>query len=78
MGLQSTVQFLIITACLISGVTAAGAVADPDERMGCNLEQKGLHMKLHCTLTPNVRGAWDECTINIDLARGNLLLYCVY
>lgn len=44
----------------------------PERDMACDLEQKGLHMRLRCSLTPTARGAWDQCTISIDLARGTL------
>ncbi|KAL5111661.1 hypothetical protein TcWFU_002875 [Taenia crassiceps] len=36
----------------------------------CDLEQKALHLKLHCSLTPTTSGAWDQCSVNVDLARG--------
>nr|CDS16018.1 DEAD box ATP dependent RNA helicase [Echinococcus granulosus] len=36
----------------------------------CDLEQRALHLRLRCSLTPTTSGAWDQCSVNVDLARG--------
>lgn len=39
---------------------------------GCELEQKGFHLKLRCSLTPGRSGSFDDCYFGVDIANGNL------
>ena len=42
--------------------------------IACDLEQRALHLRLHCSLSPSSCGAWEQCSVRIDLARGKWLL----
>ena len=43
------------------------------KNIACDLEQKALHLSLRCSISPSYCGVWDQCSVNIDLSRGNFL-----
>ncbi|BHF59726.1 hypothetical protein SprV_0100268700 [Sparganum proliferum] len=67
---------LTVLYCLL--FVSFGQVADAPSspsppsarRINCDLQQKGYHLKLKCSLLPDSGGDWDQCSIQLDLSRG--------
>nr|CDS32275.1 DEAD box ATP dependent RNA helicase [Hymenolepis microstoma] len=64
MGVQYFIIFLFIVATLANDVSNVA-----QRYSGCDLEQKGFHLKLRCSLTPGKSGSYDACYFGVDIAK---------
>ncbi|KAM3186565.1 hypothetical protein ACTXT7_004084 [Hymenolepis weldensis] len=52
-------------------MTLANDVSNVAQRFsGCELEQKGFHLKLRCSVTPGKSGSFDSCYLGVDITKG--------